>query len=128
MSLKLAGTGISLSPGNALAHQRSARPTPSTSSTKRHRPSSETRSRVDDWRGLSMDDPLALAYATVALSPRPAARGLRDRVGRKGRGDQHEQDDEHRAGDDLGARGGHAGHQDEDDGGSGDQPHGVKLG
>src|SRR4051812_7659849 len=98
MSLKLAGTGISLSPGNTLDHQRSARPAPSTSSTKRHRPSSEMRSRVDDWRGLSMDNPLALSNATVALPPLPAARGLRDRVGRERRGDQDEQDHEHRAG------------------------------
>jgi RND superfamily putative drug exporter len=61
------------------------------------------------------------------LPPWAAARGAADRVGRERRGDQHEEDHQHRAGDDLRAPGGHARRQHEDDRRSRDHPGRVCL-
>jgi hypothetical protein len=61
------------------------------------------------------------------LPPWAAARGAADRVGRERRGDQHEEDHEDRAGDDLGAPGGYACHEHEDDGRAGDEARGMEL-
>jgi uncharacterized membrane protein YeiH len=60
-------------------------------------------------------------------APRAPQGGLGDRVRRERRGDQHEQDHENRAGDDLGAPAGHRGEQDDDDRRPGDQPGRVEL-
>ena len=62
-------------------HQRSARPTPPGSSAKRHRPSSDLRSRVAVSRGLSMRASAALrAGPALARRARSARRARRRRA------------------------------------------------